>query len=224
MFLFFKLYCNFLFVKNRTKFSQEYYNLIDQYKHAHKNGIKKNNQALPKDITFDGKSLRPWIKHIRDLINLTDSKSILDYGCGKAKFYNNKININNILYKNLGEYWKIDEIKLFDPGVQEYETYPDKNYDGVICTDVLEHINLIDLKNVVEDIFKFSNKFIFFVISTILDQKLLSDGRNVHQTVKDEKWWKNFFSPIIDEFKHINCIVVLTDVDGRNSNKIKRII
>ena len=58
----------------------------------------------------------------------------------------------------------------------------------------------------------------------MLDQKLLLDGRNVHQTVKDEKWWKNFFSPITDEFKHINCIVVLTDIDGRNSNKVKRII
>ena len=91
---FFLIYIVFLFVKNETKFSQEYYNLIDQYKHAHKNGIKKNNQVLPKDITFDGKSLRPWIKPIRDLINLTDSKSILDYGCGKAKFYKNKISIN----------------------------------------------------------------------------------------------------------------------------------
>ncbi len=207
-----------------NKFSQEYYNLINQYKHAHKNGIKKNNQLLSKDITFDGKSLRPWIKHIKDLIKFTNSKSILDYGCGKAKFYNNKISINEKIYKNISEYWKIDEIRLFDPGVKQYEIYPNKNYDGVICTDVLEHIHLADLNLVVEDIFNFSNKFVFFVISTILDQKLLFDGRNVHQTVKNEKWWKNFFSPITDEFKHIKCIVILTDLDGRSSNKVKRII
>ena len=207
-----------------NKFSREYYDLINQYKYAHKNGIKKNNQLLPKDITFDGKSLRPWIKHIKDLINFTNSKSILDYGCGKAKFYNNKISINEKKYTNISDYWKIDEIKLFDPGVKEYEIYPNKKYDGVICTDVLEHIHLTDLKIVVEDIFNFSNKFVFFVISTALDQKLLFDGRNVHQTVKDEKWWKFFFSSITNEFKHLNCIVILTDVGGSYSNNVKRII
>ena len=32
------------------------------------------------------------------------------------------------------------KIHLYDPGVEEYSIYPKNKHDGVICTDVLEHI------------------------------------------------------------------------------------
>ena len=178
---------------------------------------------MSNSITFDGKSLEPWIKNIKKIINNTDSKSILDYGCGKAKYYNNRIQIDSLEYNGLSDYWGIEETKLFDPGVEEYESYPNKKYDGVICTDVLEHIYKADLDSVVKDIFSFSKKFVFFVISTSLDQKILSDGRNVHQTVKNEDWWKNFFIEAKYNFSTIGCYVILTNL-GDNSDQIKRII
>ncbi len=210
-------------MKNKKKFSQDYYSLIKEYKFAHKNGIQKNNFFLSNNITFDGKSLEPWIKNIKKIISNTDSKSILDYGCGKAKFYNNRIQIDNLEYNGLSDYWEIEETKLFDPGIEEYESYPVKKYDGVICTDVLEHIYKKDLDSVVEDIFNFSKKFVFFVISTSLDKKILSSGRNVHQTVKNEEWWKKFFLEAKYNFSKISCYVILTNL-GDNSDQTKRII
>ena len=39
------------------KFSKKYYDLIDQYKIAHKNGIKKNNGLIDGVNTFSGRSL-----------------------------------------------------------------------------------------------------------------------------------------------------------------------
>jgi len=210
-------------MKSENKFSKEYYSLINEYKNAHKKGIQKNDYFLSNNITFDGKSLEPWIQNIKKIIINTNSKNILDYGCGKAKFYKNQIQIDKRKYNGLADYWDVEEIKLFDPGVEEYEGYPDKKYDGVICTDVLEHISTTDLENVVKDIFNFSNKFVFFVISTILDQKILSDGRNVHQTVQNEEWWKQFFSKINCDFKIINSFVILTNL-GDNSDIVKRII
>ena len=210
-------------MKNTNRFSKEYYSLVSEYKHAHKIGIKKNNFHLSENITFDGKSLAPWIVHIKKIIDFTGSTSILDYGCGKAKLYKNQFNIQDRNYDGLMDYWNIKDLKLFDPGVEEYEKYPAKKYDGVVCTDVLEHIRKSDLDIVVKDIFNFSDKFVFFVISTILDQKILSDGRNVHQTVENEDWWKNFFEKIIKNFKNINCSVILTNL-GDDSNKIKQII
>tara|TARA_X000000368_G_scaffold414855_1_gene405481 strand:+ start:490 stop:1122 length:633 start_codon:yes stop_codon:yes gene_type:complete len=210
-------------MNNKLKFSNEYYNLVNLYKIAHKNGIKKNNFFLPNNITFDGKSLSPWIQYLKKIIENTNSKSILDYGCGKAKFYNNQIQLGDKKYKGVLDYWGITEVKLFDPGIEEYDKYPIKNYDGVICTDVLEHIALKDLDAVVKDIFSFSNKFVFFVISTILDKKTLNDGRNVHQTVKNEDWWKRFFSKFESYFVNIDCTVMLTNL-GEKSDAVKRII
>ena len=210
-------------MNNKSKFSSDYYNLVNQYKIAHKNGIKKNNFYLSKNITFDGKSLAPWIQYLKKIINSTNSKSILDYGCGKAKYYNNQIQLEDKKYRGVVDYWGIKEVKLFDPGIEEYEMYPIKNYDGVICTDVLEHIGIEDLDSVVNDIFSFSNKFVFFVISTVLDKKILNDGRNVHQTVKSEEWWKYFFTKFKSSFVNIDCTVILTNL-GEKSDKVKRII
>ena len=122
---------------------------------------------MPKNYTFDGHSVKPWIGHIKKIIVTYRIKSILDYGCGKAKYYNHEFEADKTTYKNLGEYWNITEIKLFDPGLKKYEEYPKKNYDGVICTDVLEHIHLNDLKNIVSDIFSLSNKFVFCNINCI---------------------------------------------------------
>ena len=204
------------------KFSYEYYNLIDQYKYVHKHGIRKNNFFIDKNQTFDGKSLGRWIKTINQIIIKTNSKSILDYGCGKAKYYNNEFQIENKIYSNIKEYWNVSEIKLFDPGVEEFESYPNKNYDGVICIDVLEHISSQDLNCIVKDIFNFSNKFAFFVISTTLDEKFFPDGRNVHQTVKNEEWWKDFFYKIKDKFSKIQCVVIATM--GEKGKLAKRLI
>ena len=180
-------------MNNKSKFSSKYYNLVNLYKIAHKNGIKKNDFFLSNNITFDGKSLAPWIQYLKKIINNSNSESVLDYGCGKAKYYKNQIQVEGKNYRGVEDYWGVKEVKLFDPGVEEYHEYPLKKYDGVICTDVLEHIGIADLDTVVKDIFSLSNKFVFFVISTILDQKTLDDGRNVHQTVKSEDWWRNFF-------------------------------
>ena len=210
-------------VMNKNKFSDKYYKLITEYKNAHKNGIIKNDILMPSDKTFGGHSLIPWVEPIKQIILNTKSKSILDYGCGKAKLYINDFEINNKKYKNLKEYWDISEIKLYDPGVEDYEHYPAKKYDGVICTDVLEHIFIDDLNNVVKDIMNFSNKFVFFVISTVLDKKFLANGENVHVTVKDETWWKSFFEKIKNDFSKLYCVVIITKHDEKE-NKFKRIV
>ena len=210
-------------MNNTSKFSNDYHSLVNLYKLAHKNGIKKNEFFLPHNITFDGKSLAHWIQHLKKIINNSNSKTILDYGCGKAKYYNNKIQVGRKYYKGVADYWELEEVKLFDPGVEEYQNYPTKKYDGVICTDVLEHVSIADLDNVVQDILGFSNKFVFFVISTILDKKTLDDGRNVHQTVKSEDWWKGFFLKFKKHSTNLNVIVMLTNL-GKNSDIVKRII
>ena len=67
-------------------------------------------------------------------------QSLIDFGCGKAKFYFNKIKIKEIEYKNVIEYWKIQDYYLYDPGVDKFSMYPSIKMDGVICIDVAEHM------------------------------------------------------------------------------------
>ena len=64
--------------------SKEYLDLINIYKELHKHGVNKEKS----ENTFDGKSLKDYIIAIKQLIDKYNCKSIIDFGCGKAKLYN----------------------------------------------------------------------------------------------------------------------------------------
>ena len=148
-------------MKNETNiFSREYEETINLYKKLHVKGTKF---CYAKNI-FDGKSLKFFFQPIKQVIDLTKSNSLIDFGCGKAKYYFNKIKINNIYYKNIADFWKIQKYFLYDPGVKSFSKYPNEKADGVICTDVVEHIPEQDVIKFIDEIFRFANKFIFIVI------------------------------------------------------------
>ena len=190
-----------------TNFSKKYYELIDQYKIAHKKGIKKNDGKIEGVNTFSGRSLESNIFDIKKIIEETGTKSILDYGCGKALWYLNNVTINKKSYRGVCDYWNINNFKLFDPGVDKFANRPFEKYDGVICTDVLEHIHPGDIGSVVKDIFSFANKFIFFDIATIEDNKILSNGDNAHLLVKPHQWWVEFIQTFQNENKGLKIVL-----------------
>ena len=69
----------------KNKFSENYQDLIKIYADMHKNGIDRDDAKG----TFDGKSLKYFFHPIKQIIDSTKSQSLIDFGCGKAKFYNN---------------------------------------------------------------------------------------------------------------------------------------
>ena len=145
----------------KNKFSENYQNLIKIYADMHNNGTIWDDA----ESTFDGKSLKYFFSPIKQVIDLTKSKSLIDFGCGKAKYYFEKVKIDNVTYNNIAAFWKIQKYFLYDPGVKSFSKYPDKKSDGVICIDVVEHIPEQDVIKFIEEIFRLANKFIFVVIA-----------------------------------------------------------
>lgn len=140
---------------------------IDFYRAMHERGM------------FPGHSLKAHVETIRGLIVETGSTSLLDYGCGKGFQYNGL---------RLHEPWGVMP-SLYDPGVPGIDIKPTGKFDGVICTDVMEHIEESDIDSVLDEIFGYAEKFVFLSICTRPAKKLLPDGRNCHLTVKPEDWW-----------------------------------
>ena len=66
-----------------NKFSDEYEDLIKIYQNLHDYGTDK----ISSKTIFDGKSLKFFFKLIKQLIDSTKSSSLIDFGCGKAKYY-----------------------------------------------------------------------------------------------------------------------------------------
>ena len=128
----------------------------------------------------------------------------MDFGCGKGFLYNNKFKIKKKEYNNLSEFWNIDDVYLYDPAVDEYSIYPKKKFDGVICTDVIEHIPEEDVINFIDNLFKLSKKFIFIVIATVPASKYFDNGINIHLCVKKQSVWEDIFIDFKNKYPEID--------------------
>lgn len=97
---------------------------------------------------------------------------VLDYGCG-----------NHTLQMMLPF-----PIKEYDPCVAGYDELP-QPAKIVICTDVLEHIELDCLDAVLDHLKSLTLEIGYFSIDTRPAQKFLSDGRNAHLIQERASWW-----------------------------------
>lgn len=133
---------------------------------------------------FAGFSIMEYVFEIGELIKHSNVVSVIDYGCGKARAWKEY---------DLQRLWKLHDVQLYDPGVEQYALKPYTPRDMVICTDVLEHVpeHLVD--EVLEDINSLAKKVIFLNVSTRPAKKTLVDGTNAHATVKPMHWWQKKF-------------------------------
>ena len=130
------------------------------------------------DKIWQGTSIINYIPKINQIIKDKDIKTILDYGCGKAKHQPKEWNA----------------IK-YDPAIQEYQNKPQDKYDLVISTDVLEHIPVENLKQTIEEIFGYANKWVFVSVCCRKAEAILPNGYNAHATIESVKWWREVFKP-----------------------------
>ena len=191
----------------KAKYSQNYFEIIEKYKNFHINGTKK----LTGSKTFLGYSLVKWVFKIKEIILSSNTKTIIDYGCGKAYLYNNRVNISNKVYKNLQEYWQVEKVFLYDPAVEKYSQHPTKKADGIICTDVIEHIPEEDVIAFIDNLFKLTTRFVFLVIAIMPASKYFDDGRNIHLCLKTEKEWKDIFFKFRKIYPNIDQYIFFND-------------
>jgi len=139
---------------------------------------------------FSGYSIKPYVSEIAALVFKHVPGNLLDYGSGKGYQY---------LALRVHEKWDGMLPVCYDPGVTQLRIKPEGKFDGIICTDVMEHIEEADVDGVLDDIFGFvkideiCDEFPSFVFLAIAcrpaKRKRLPDGRDVHVTIKPPTWW-----------------------------------
>ena len=148
--------------------------LIELYALIHKRGDK-----------FHGSSLGPHVEDIGKLIQETWSKTILDYGCGKGIYYKRD---------KIHEKWGVTPT-LYEPALEEWSKKPEGTFDGVICTDVLEHV--FEPEKALPEIIGYAEKFCFLSISCrpTAPWKVLGDGTPFHISIHPPAWWLERIEP-----------------------------
>jgi len=132
---------------------------------------------------FSGYSIKRYVQEIAALVYDRLPDRMLDYGSGKGYQY---------LALRVHEKWGGILPVCYDPGVVQLRIKPIGKFSGIICTDVMEHIEEADVDKVLDDIFGFADDhgFVFLVIGIDPSyRKKLPDGRDVHVTIKPPEWW-----------------------------------
>jgi len=177
----------------RSNPSPRFTELAQSYRDLHHQGDLLRQEAA--ENTFSGISLEPHIISVKQAVDEFQLKTLLDYGCGKALFYDHaELNMpDGRTLKGLKEIWGVDEITLYDPGYEPYSHLPTGTFDGVICTDVMEHCPEEDLDWIIDELFAFSDRYLLCSIACYPAKRLLPNGKNAHITLKNPGWWVDKF-------------------------------
>ncbi len=120
-------------------------------------------------------------------------KTCVDYGCAKGFLVNALRVVGCDAYgEDISEY----AVENSHPNVRKYVSLPnDNHYDLLICKDVLEHVQELDLPEVLQSLKRKASQF-FFVIPLGDEDRFRIREYEVditHVTKKDEEWWINLF-------------------------------
>ena len=149
--------------------------MIELYKDIHENNVYNDS---------------PLILHaqsISDIIGMFNTKTILDYGCGKGKQYSEE-KIHEQYFRNILP-------AMYDPAVNQFNEMPKGKFNLIICTDVLEHTPEEEIDVFLKDLYSKADTAVYLGICNIPADTFLSDGRNAHVTLKSFDWWVNKILP-----------------------------
>ena len=200
-------------VPARPSFSREnpsprYRELIGLYRQMHESGDRARSK--PPADTFPGYSLLYQAIRVKQFIDRHEADSLLDYGSGKGRQYEPmELKLSDgRSFPDIPSFWGMASPVCYDPAYPPLSRLPSKRFDGVICTDVLEHCPEDDIPWVVHEIFGFARKFVFANVACHPAEKCLPNGENAHCTIKPTAWWKALLDEVAGRFPDIRYHIV----------------
>lgn len=120
-----------------------------------------------------GISGHKYAELVQAVMEAIGAEELLDYGAGKET-----------LREALPQY----VVHGYDPAIAWMDEEP-QPHDVVVCTDVMEHIELELTDNVLDHIALLARKVVFFQIACRPATKELPDGRNAHINIRKPWEW-----------------------------------
>lgn len=123
-------------------------------------------------------------------LNLTNAKTVLDYGCGKGFLVHALRNygVNAIGY-DISEFAVKNAHGAANGNI--FNTIPKGQFDAVLCIDVLEHIPEVMLNDFVKMLVAKTKKWLILSICMVGDKNLDKDA--THVTKRPRFWWEYLF-------------------------------
>jgi hypothetical protein len=162
------------------------------YERMHDEG--DSSKGIAAADMFSGVSLGPQVGRIKRLIDATGAKTVLDYGAGKGRLYEpRQVRVGERSWDSVLDFWEIDLVTLYDPAYGPHNKLPQGRFDGVLCTDVMEHCPEEDVPWIVAELFGYASRFVFVNAACYPAAKTLPNGENAHCTIRPPEWWEDIF-------------------------------
>lgn len=163
--------------------------------------------------TFTGLRVLQSFAVIKRLCTQYQAKTLLDWGCGKGQQYDIKDfeTPNHGIVPSLKEGWGVDSIYPYDPAWEPYELLPPAGtrFDGVITTDALEYIPNSDMPWVLDQIFRYADKFVFMHTHTNMSTKKRPTGMD--RPDRTIEWWLDQIQEAVCRHPMIDWVLELRD-------------
>lgn len=116
---------------------------------------------------------------VEEFLKKYQPTDLLDFGCGQGG-----------LIRAIQQHHPDIFCEGYDPGNTQYQQLPKRNYDAVVSTDAIEHIEPEYLDETLRVIDLKIQRCGFFRIACYPAKKHLPDGRNAHLIVELPEWWR----------------------------------
>lgn len=140
------------------------------------------NAELHARVPAYGTGGHKWASVIREIVQRTGAKSVLDYGCGKG---------------TLRKALRPIRVHEYDPAIPAKANLP-ASAGVVVCTDVMEHVEPGCTDEVIGHLRALATRAVFVAVSCRVGGKRLADGRPAHINVQSPAWWHERFCKVAD--------------------------
>jgi hypothetical protein len=148
-------------------------------------------QMAETGVHFPGTAIITHTKEIGKLVQQYGARRLLDYGSGRGDAYRSPHRI----HKQWGLHWF--DVVLYDPAFERLDEHPRGKFDGVLCSDVLEHIPEDDVEDFIGRLFDHARKFVWASVCCRPAKKTFPDGvTNLHVTLHPLEWWQAKFAEV----------------------------
>lgn len=162
----------------------------------------KNKNTTPMSKMYDeywrqhGNSWVYGINIIDDCIKSFKFESILDAGCGSGdvvNYMNNKgfycVGVDISLQGAKQKFPELVTKEIIQQSELSKLPFPDKSFDVVFCSEVLEHIPADEISDTIAELCRVAKKHVFCTISL----RPSSNNNKYHITLRSRKWWEDHF-------------------------------
>ena len=190
---------------SKLKLSAQGKELVKLYEKMAQEGYERTDGIEVKKA-FSDFELRKFRNLVKDKILDNNIKTLLDYGGGGSDW--EKSNFEPSTGESAKNFFNLEQITKFEPARNLLDK---KKSDCVVCMDVLEHIYIADIPNVVEELFELSNNLLIINVACYKAAAILPNGENAHITVRGPLWWKGVIDTIAIKYKDVEIMLICSN-------------